>query len=310
MKRFSLFFLLAIVVSGPACSQAVSSDDSADRKARILENLVFEFPQIEQYSVEITTIEPSGIPGLDQGEFVVNGQQTQKFLVTEDDEKFYMVASDAIDVSRTTDEIAQARADRETEAEAEIVERKEALNALIEGMPVRGNPDADVTIVEFSDFQCPYCARAAGTVERVLEEHGDDVRLVYFQYPLGNHPWARPASIAALCAAQQDKEAFWTLHDGYFQNQRALNTENVIARSREFLAGSGVDMEAWASCAEDTSSEAHQEAVSTIERDIALGQEYGVSGTPGFFVNGRHLNGAQPFEAFDAIIQEAKAEID
>lgn len=310
MKRFPLFLALAFALtSGSACGQAVSSDDSAERKAQILANLVFEFPQLGDYRVEIDTLEPSGVPGLDEGSFTVNGQQTQHFLVTEDNAQLYMIAGEPVDVSRTTDELAQARTDREDAAANEARERKEALDKAADGLPVRGNPDAAITIVEFSDFQCPYCARAYATMEQVVEQYGDDVRFVYMQYPLPNHPWARPASIAALCAAQQSPNAFWTLHDGYFENQGAMTTGNVLAKSREFLAGSDLDLGAWGTCAEDTSSDAHQQAVDTLQRDMALAQQYGVTGTPGFFVNGRFLNGAQPFEAFEAIIQEVRAEV-
>ena len=220
-----------------------------------------------------------------------------------------MVAGEAVDVSRTEAELADALSEREAEALAEVGQRRDALNKAVDGMPMRGNPDAGITIVEFSDFQCPYCSRAAGTVEQVIEEYGDDVRLVYLQYPLGNHPWARPASIASICAAQQDDAAFWTLHDRYFENQRALTPANVMERSRAFVAETSIDAEVWASCAEDTSSDAHKEAVALLERDMALAKEYGVSGTPGFFVNGKYLNGAQPFEAFEAVIQEVKAEM-
>lgn len=306
MKRFPLLVILVMLLfSGPACGQAVSSDDSDERKAQIVANLVHEFPQLAQYRVEVGTIEPSGVPGLDQGEFTINGQQTQRFLLTEDNAQLYLLAGEAIDASRTADDLAAAQSEREAAAANEARERAEALNEVADTLPTRGNPDAPVTIVEFSDFQCPYCARAYNTVEQVLEAR-DDVRFVYLQYPLPNHPWARPASIAAICAAQQDDDAFWTLHDGYFENQRAMTTENVLDKSREFLAGSGLDMGAWNTCASDASSEAHQQAVADLERDMALAQQYGVTGTPGFFINGRHLNGAQPFEAFQAVIEEAK----
>jgi protein-disulfide isomerase len=309
MKRSPLLALLVMLaLSSSACGQAVSSDDSAERKAQILANLVHEFPQLAPHSVEIGTIEPSGVPGLDQGEFTINGQQTQRFLLTGDDTRLFLLAGDPVDVSRSADELAEARAEQEAAAADEARERKVALDALAAERPVRGNPDAPVTIVEFSDFQCPYCARAFATVEQVLEAHGDDVRLIYLQYPLPNHPWARPASIAALCAAQQDDDAFWALHDGYFENQRTMTTANVLPRSREFLAGSALDVDTWAACAEDASSDAHRQAVAALEQDMALAQRYGVTGTPGFFVNGRFLNGAQPFEAFDAVIQEAKGD--
>ena len=266
---------------------------------------MFEFPQLGQHRVEIDEIEPSGVDGLSEGTFSINGQQTQRFLVT-DDGQLYLLAADPVDVSRTAEELAAARAEREQAAATEVSERRDQLNEAAAGLPARGNPDAPVTIVEFSDFQCPYCARAAGTVEEVLAKHGEDVRFVYFQYPLGNHPWARPASIAALCAAQQDDDAFWTLHDNYFANQRALNPGNVVAQSRGYLAGSGLDMDAWASCTEDTGSDAHQQAVATLEAHVALAEEFGVTGTPGFFVNGRFVNGAQPLSTFEALIESAR----
>jgi protein-disulfide isomerase len=310
MKHLIVLLTLAsLAFSNAACGQAASDapgGSAADREARILANLVFEFPQLGQQRVEIGSIEPSGVDGLDEGTFTINGQQTQGFLVTEDDARLYLLAAPAIDVSRTADDLAAARAEQDAAAAAEVGERRDQLDAFVAGLPLRGNPDADITIVEFSDFQCPYCARAANTVEEVLAEHGDDVRFAYLQFPLGNHPWARPASIAALCAAQQDDDAFWTLHDGYFANQRALNPGNVIAQSRSYLADAGLDMGAWSTCVEDTDSAAHEQAVTALEAQVALAQELGVTGTPGFFVNGRFVNGAQPAETFEALIEASR----
>ena len=307
MNRLLLLLAFVFLAFGQtACTQAQSQSDPAERKARILANLVFEFPQLGQYRVDIGDIEPTDIDGLSKGSFTINGQQTQQFLVTDDDKQLYMVSADPVDVSRSTEGLAEARMEREEALLAESRERGERLLAATADLPVRGNPDADVTIIEFSDFQCPYCSRAAGTVEEVLAKHPEDVRFVYVQFPLGNHPWARPASIAALCAAQQDDEAFWTLHDNYFANQRSLNPGNVIAESRGYLAGADLDMSQWATCTEDQASEAHQQAVAALTEGMALGEELGVTGTPGFFVNGRFVNGAQPLEAFDALIQEAK----
>ena len=307
MNRFFLVLtFVALAFGQTACGQASSEPTPAERKARILSNLVFEFPQLGQYRVEVGDIEPTDIAGLSRGSFTINGQQTQQFLVTDDDTQLYMVSADPVNVSRSAKEIATARMEREEALLAESRERGERLMKATANLPVRGNPDAPVTIVEFSDFQCPYCSRAAGTVEQVIEKYPEDVRFVYVQFPLGNHPWARPASIAALCAAQQDGDAFWTLHDNYFANQQALNPGNVMAQSRTFLADANLDMGRWATCAEDQTSEAHQQAVAALTEGMALGEELGVTGTPGFFVNGRFVNGAQPLEAFDALIQEAK----
>ena len=305
-RLFLLFAFVALAFGQTACGQAASESTPAERKARILANLVYEFPQLGQYRVDLGDIEPTGIDGLSKGSFTINGQQTQQFLVTDDDTQLYMVSADPVDVSRSADALAAARMEREEAALTEAKERGERLVAATSDLPVRGNPDAPVTIVEFSDFQCPYCSRAAGTVEQVLEKYPEDVRFVYVQFPLGNHPWARPASIAALCAAQQDGDAFWALHDGYFANQRTLNVGNVMAQSRAYLAGSDLDMEQWATCTEDQTAASHQQAVAALTEGMALGEELGVTGTPGFFVNGRFVNGAQPLEAFDALIMEAK----
>ncbi len=303
MKRlFALPLLVCVLFTGPACGQNL---DEAERKSQILTNLKFEFPQLADLQVAMNGLEPSGVPGLMEGSFTVNGQQTQRFLVTDDNRKLYLIAADPVDVSRSEADLAEALAEREAAARMETTERAEMLNASIAGMPVRGNPEAPVTIIEFSDFQCPYCSRAANTVEELIEKRGDEVRFVYMQYPLPNHPWARPASIAALCAAQQDDEAFWRLHDGYFANQRSLTPGNVLDESRGYLAGADLDLAEWQACTDGTDESANAGAVAALEQSMALAQQLGVTGTPGFFVNGEFVNGAQPLETFEAMIDNA-----
>ena len=301
-----LFLLLACQLS-PAPTAA--QEDPEARKARILANLELTFPQLAELSVTMGEITASEFAGLDEGSFVVASggrSQTQKFFVTSDDTKLYMITGDAIDVSRSSEEIEAEVAEREAEANREASERQAKLEESVTGRPSRGNPEAPVLIVEFSDFQCPYCARGAQTVEQILEKHGDDVRFVFKHFPLGFHPWAKPASIASHCAGQQDHEAFWALHDRYFENQKQITPANVLDKSKEYLADSGIDMEAWSTCAEDKSSEEHKAAAALVDADMALGQSMGVSGTPGFFVNGEFLNGAQPLSAFEPLIAKAK----
>ena len=290
-------------VNGQAADEATEQ-----RKARILENLKYQIPQIRAVSVVMGDLTRSDVEGLDQGSFLINGQQSYKFLVTKDDTRLYLLAADPIDVSLSTDDIAAAMEEERQIALKQAMERHEELAAFAAGMPVRGNPDAPVTIIEFSDFQCPYCARGFTTVEQLLEKYPDDVKFVYLHFPLGNHPWAMPSAIAAVCAAQQDDEAFWALHDNYFRNQRSINTSNVLDKSREFLAGSGIDLDTWATCAGDKESEAYKGAALAVESSMATGNKHGVSGTPGFFVNGHFLSGAKPLEEFDAIIAQAKAD--
>lgn len=308
--RFLALPLLVVATALAACAQPArpAGEIPAERAERILANLRFEFPQLEDLRLEVTELGPSAVPGLDQGVFVINGQQPQPFLVTADDRQLWLLATDPIDASRTPEQLAAAQREREEAAVASARERARELNETFADLPVRGNPDAPVTIVEFSDFQCPFCARAHETLKQLLANNPRDVRLIYVQYPLPHHAWARPASIAALCAAQQSGEAFWALHDAYFEQQRTMTPANLLERSRAALQGTGIDLAAWSTCVEDTSSPAHQRAAAELEGHRAVAEELGVTGTPAFFINGRFLNGAQPLEVFQSVVDAAKAD--
>jgi protein-disulfide isomerase len=158
--------------------------------------------------------------------------------------------------------------------------------------PSRGTPKAPVTIVEFSDFQCPYCVRARPAVKRVRDEYGDRVRFVFRHFPLDFHAQAQKAGEAAACAGEQGK--FWEMHDLLWENTSKLQVADLKAHA----AALGLDGAAFGACLD---SGRH---ASLVESDLAAGQGYGVSGTPAFFVNGRPLVGAQPFEAFAQVIDD------
>ncbi len=164
--------------------------------------------------------------------------------------------------------------------------------------PARGPDDAKVTIIEFSDFQCPYCARFhAQTLPRILDEYGDQIRFVYRDFPLENiHPRARPAAIAAECADDQGK--FWEYHDLLFTNQTALDDASL----KGYASQLGLDNDDFASCYD---AKKHDGEVS---EDLSAGLEVSVTGTPTFFINGRRVVGAQAYETFKAIIDEQLAE--
>lgn len=306
MPRLALLALLPLIFSATACAQTNSPD--GEREDRILANLRYEFPQLQEATLEVRSLEASGIQGVDRGVLVINGQQEQIFLISRDDTQLYLVITEAIDASRDADAIAAAEQQRLAEAAREASERGDELNTTFANLPVRGNPDAPVTIVEFSDFQCPYCARAFGTVEQLLENNPDGVRLIYVQYPLANHQWAEPASLATLCAAQQDDDAFWTLHDRYFEHQREMTPANVISRSREWIETTDVDADQWQTCVTDRDSAAHREARAELDRHMEVATELGVRGTPAFFINGQFVSGAQPLEVFQSYVDAAAAE--
>lgn len=301
MKPFFVLFAAAFLLGcggKDADAQAVTGGGDAQLGERIVANLRLQFPPLRDVEIRVDSLRESEVPGMTEGALILPDGRVQQFLVQTEGAKLYLLAAPPLDVSRSADEVTAA-------IEAETGDLHRNLMSEMEGLPMRGNEDAPVTIVEFSDFQCPYCARAAGTVKTLLAQRADDVNLVYVHYPLPNHPWARPAAVASECAAQQSDEAFWLLHDQYFEQQSDLDTENVVDRSRTWLADSGVDVGVWDTCVADTSSPAHTEAVAAVDRGVALAQEVGVSGTPHFVINGRALSGARPAADFERLIDES-----
>lgn len=158
--------------------------------------------------------------------------------------------------------------------------------------PARGPENAPVTIVEFSDFQCPFCSRAVGTVEEVMKAYPDKVRLVFRQFPLEFHKQAPKAAEAALCANDQGK--FWQMHDKLFGNQKALEVPALKGYAKEL----GLDTAKFDKCLDSG------EKAAVVKADQADGQKLGVNGTPAFFINGILLSGAQPFDEFKSIIDD------
>jgi protein-disulfide isomerase len=155
-----------------------------------------------------------------------------------------------------------------------------------------GPPDAPVAIVEFSDFQCPYCQKAYSTVQAMLKKYGDRVNLSYRDFPLRSiHPRAEIAAHAARCAGEQGK--FWEYHNSLFELPNQLGNEELELHA----ATVGVDTEEFRTCLD---SNRYGEA---IERDVQDGMKAGVSGTPAFFINGILLSGSQPASVFEKTIE-------
>jgi protein-disulfide isomerase len=158
-----------------------------------------------------------------------------------------------------------------------------------------GAADAPVTIVEFSDFHCPFCKRAEDTVAQVLTKYGDRVKLVWRDYPIDKlHPQARKAHEAARCAAEQGK--FWPYQKALFAGP-ARQPDQLPAVAQE----TGLDVASFKEC---VASGKHQ---ATVQKDVEEGRRLEVNGTPTFFINGRVLSGAQPLEAFVRVIDDELA---
>jgi protein-disulfide isomerase len=164
---------------------------------------------------------------------------------------------------------------------------------------VKGPVDALVTVVMWTDYQCPYCARVQPTMTQLEEIYGRDIRFVHKHNPLGFHPQAMPAALGSEAAGKQGK--FWEMHDKIFENQKDLADERFIAYATEL----GLDVEQFK---KDMASD---ELKKKITEQQTQGVTLGARGTPAFFVNGRFLSGAQPLENFQTLIDEelAKARV-
>jgi protein-disulfide isomerase len=163
-------------------------------------------------------------------------------------------------------------------------------NIPIANSPIRGNAKALITVVEFSDFECPYCSKLQPTLKQVLEAYQDKVRLVYKEFPLSFHKQAKNASKAALAAREQG--TYWEMHDLIFKDYNKLNEEKF----KEYAVKLGLDMERFM---KDFKSDQYD---AQILRDIKLGTSIGVRGTPSLFMNGKRM-GARSFDAFKTLIE-------
>jgi protein-disulfide isomerase len=161
--------------------------------------------------------------------------------------------------------------------------------------PIRGSKSAKITIVEWADFQCPFCVRVNPTLEQVRKEYGDKVRFAFKHLPLSMHSKARAAHQASEAAHRQGK--FWEMHDRIFASPKDLNPKTYLRYANEI----GLDIDRYNS---DFSSSSVRKV---IDDDLAVAGKLGVSGTPSFFINGRFLSGAQPYGSFARVIDEELA---
>src|SRR5262249_7492342 len=150
--------------------------------------------------------------------------------------------------------------------------------------PFQGPRHAKVTIVEWSDFQCPFCGRVEPTLKQIRDTYKDDVKIVWRNEPLSFHPNAMPAAKAAMAAHKQGNDKFWKMQELMFANQAALSE----AKYEEWARQIGLDVARWKKDKESP------EIAALIQKDNSYGQSVGADGTPSFFINGRFISGAQP----------------
>jgi protein-disulfide isomerase len=195
------------------------------------------------------------------------GSEDAKFYVSKDGK--YLIRGDVSELAK--DPLAQNRA---------MIDLKDA--------PSLGDPKAPVTLVEFSDFECPVC-RSLHDVMRGMLKNYPQVRVVFKDYPIEVlHPWARTAALAGRCAYQQDPAAFWKMYDSIYDNQDVISAENAWMKTSEYAGQAGLNADAFRACM------AGPEAGAAVDASRANGQKLDVNSTPTIFVNGRRLVGADP----------------
>ncbi len=155
--------------------------------------------------------------------------------------------------------------------------------------PSLGDPKAPVTLVEYSDFECPVCRNLHDALRGLLPNYAGKIRVVFKDYPIEQlHPWARTAAIAGRCAYQQDPKAFWKMYDFIYDNQEIISAANAWTKMMDYAGQSGVDAAAFKTCM------ASPEAGAAVNASRANGQQLDVNSTPTVFVNGRRIVGADP----------------
>ena len=160
---------------------------------------------------------------------------------------------------------------------------------------IRGNKNAKITLLEYSDFQCPFCGQLEPTLEQLMTQYGSDIRLVYRHFPLTSiHPYAQKAAEASECASEQGK--FWEMHDLLFDNQTALTIDNLKSYAKQL----GLSQSKFDSCL-DTSKYA-----SLVGSQASEAQAAGITGTPGTFIGDQLVRGAYPISTFQQIIDGLK----
>lgn len=230
--------------------------------------------------IDTQKFEDSGISGLKKGTIPI-GHQSVSVLMTKDGK--YLILGELID--------------------SRVNPLEEAMKKIsLKDVPVRGAKDAKVTIVEYSDFQCPFCQSASTSViPRILKDYDGKVKLVYKQFPLEQiHPWAKSAAIAGVCAYQQGNDKFWKFHDLVFTKQKEITVEKSMDQLKGFAKDIGLDTNKFNSCLGSA------DATSKVQNEIKEGVSVGINSTPSFFVNGLAVQGAN-YEGLKAAVDSSLA---
>jgi protein-disulfide isomerase len=269
-------FALSFIVPAARAqqSQAASAAPAAAAQSPIQKTVEAYLRNLYAFGADTTVIASApkdiGVGGLEEVDVEVRvgeNQQTGKVYVTKDGK--YMFRGELSDLSK--DPLADNRAQLQTK-----------------DSPSLGPADAPITLVEFSDFECPVCRSLHDALRGLLPNY-PQLRVVFKDFPLEQiHPWARTAAIAGRCAYQQDPKAFWKMYDFIYDGQELISAENAWSKMTDFAAQSGLNQESFKACMTSP------EAGAAVDASRANGIQLEVGSTPTLFVNGRRIVGADP----------------
>ncbi|HEY7534720.1 MAG TPA: thioredoxin domain-containing protein [Thermodesulfobacteriota bacterium] len=312
LRLFSIFILALCLFSLEArvFAQNISPEDAKRLQLFIKRTLGAKIP--DDAKIEVKGYEKSPIQGFKKGAFAIQsskGSGEVSFLLSNDGK--YIIFGEPIETQKFQDtaiagikegKIPLGRQsfpilmtkDGKFMILGELIDTK--VNPLQENMkkislnnvPIMGKKDAKVTIVEYSDFQCPFCKRANDMLPEILGQYKDKVKLVYKQLPLPSHPWAKDAAIASVCAFEQGNDNFWKFHDLLFQKQKDITVEKSKEQFKTFAKDLGLNTSKFETCTNSP------ETLNKIQNEMKEAQALGVSSTPTFVVNGMIVPGANP----------------
>jgi protein-disulfide isomerase len=255
---------------GPANSG--SSRGASAQQTQIQKNVEAYLRHLYAFGPEVALTvsvpKESDIPGLLETNVDLNqGQNTERAKLYVSKDGRYLIRGEVSDL--TKDPLAENRA---------MIQTKDA--------PATGDPKAPLTLVEFSDFQCPVCRSLHDVLRGMLRSY-PQVRVIFKDFPIEVlHPWARTAALAGRCAYQQDPNAFWKMYDSIYDNQELISPENAWMKMSEYASQAGLNKDDFRACM------ASPEAAAAVDASRKNGQELAVTSTPTVFVNGRRIVGA------------------
>ncbi len=281
-------FVLALLLGAGCKAQGASVPLSPDIKHRIVTEIRSRYNVPPQINVSISDPKPADVPGYDLVVVTFTGgthTSAHDFLLS---------------------------TDRKTLAHLEKMDISQDLMSKIDvkGRPMRGNPNSKVTIVNFDDFECPFCSRLHATLfPSLLQSYGDRVKIIYKDYPLVEiHPWAMHAAIDGNCLEEQNNEAYWDFADYVHANQKLVSGStpaqafvNLDKAARDQATKHKLDEAKLDGCMK-------KQDESAVRASMAEGDKLGVDSTPTLFINGERLSGAVPEEQMRAILDRALAD--